>query len=111
MEEKPLLRPLLDAFEEGVCLLDEAGTVRCMNAAAERLLGYREDELLGRSFLSDLEVAQEGGAPQFGVGEAFDRLSPFRQEPRPVSPQGRQRARSWSARYNRWDETTLVRRC
>lgn len=78
MEEKSLLRPLLDAFEEGVCLLDEAGAVRCMNAVAERLLGYREDELLGRPFLSDLEVAQEGGAPQFGVGEAFDRLSAFR---------------------------------
>jgi sigma-B regulation protein RsbU (phosphoserine phosphatase) len=80
LEEKSLLRPLLDAFEEGVCLLDEAGAVRCMNAVAERLLGYREDELLGRPFLSDLEVAQEGGAPQFGVGEAFDRLSAFRQD-------------------------------
>ena len=80
MEEKSLLRPLLDAFEEGVCLLDEAGAVRCMNTVAERLLGYREDELLGRPFLSDLEVAQEGGAPQFGVGEAFDRLSAFRQD-------------------------------
>jgi phosphoserine phosphatase RsbU/P len=69
------LRPLLDAFAEAVCLLDEDGTVRCMNATAERLLGYREDELLGRSPLSNLEVALEGGA-----AAAFDRLSPFRRE-------------------------------
>ena len=80
-----------------------------MNATAERLLGYREDELLGRPFLSDLEVALEGGAP-VGVGEAFDRLSPFRQD------------LTWFRRkdgsvlgvvcaYNRSDETTLVRRC
>ena len=75
MEEKPYLRPLLDAFAEAVCLLDEDGTVRCMNATAERLLGYREDELLGRSPLSNLEVALEGGA-----AAAFDRLSPFRRE-------------------------------
>ena len=69
------MRPLLDAFAEAVCLLDEDGTVRCMNATAERLLGYREDELLGRSPLSNLEVALEGGA-----AAALDRLSPFRRE-------------------------------
>jgi sigma-B regulation protein RsbU (phosphoserine phosphatase) len=91
LEEKPHLHPLLDAFAEAVCLLDEDGTVRCINAAAERLLGYREDELLGRPLLSDLEVAQEGGA-----AAAFDRLSPFRQE---------------STRFRRKDGSVLVVVC
>lgn len=80
MEEKPLLRPVLDAFEEGVCLLDEAGALRCMNAAAERLLGYREEELLGRPLLPNLGVAREGGGPPFGAAAAFNRLSAFRQD-------------------------------
>lgn len=72
------MRPVLDAFEEGVCLLDETGALRCMNAAAERLLGYREEELRGRLLFPVLEVVQEGGAPQPGVAPAFDRRSAFR---------------------------------
>jgi sigma-B regulation protein RsbU (phosphoserine phosphatase) len=92
LEENPLLRPVLDAIEEGVFLLDEAGAVRCMNAAAERLLGYREDELLGRPFLTCLELAQEGGAPHSGAGAAFDW--------RPALGQG-------SARFRRKDGCVL----
>jgi sigma-B regulation protein RsbU (phosphoserine phosphatase) len=61
LEGKPLLRSILDAFEEGACLLDEAGTVRCINAAAEELTGYQEAELFGRPFLPNVEIAQEGG--------------------------------------------------
>lgn len=52
MKKNPLLRPLLNAFEEAVCLLDETGAVRHMNEAAERLLGYREDELPDRPLFS-----------------------------------------------------------
>lgn len=72
------MRPLLDAFAEAVCLLDEDGRVRCMNAAAERLLGYGQDELLGHSLLSllsSLETAQEGRA-----AASFAGLAMFRQE-------------------------------
>lgn len=73
MEAKPLLRPVLDAFEEGVCLLDEAGALLCMNTAAERLLGCCEEELRGRPFLSDFEVATESDTGPSGLASAFDR--------------------------------------
>lgn len=57
MTETPHLRLILDAFEEGVCLLDETGSVSCLNAAAEELTGYREDELCGRPFLPNVRIA------------------------------------------------------
>ena len=63
MKGKPLLRSILDAFEEGVCLLDEAGAVRCMNAAAEELIGYRQEELFGRPFLPNVKITQGGDDP------------------------------------------------
>lgn len=71
--EGKLLRSILDAFEDGVCLLDETGAVRCMNAAAEELTGYREEELIGRSFLPNVEIAQESGDPQHGAEATFER--------------------------------------
>ena len=72
MEEKPPLRSVLDALEDGVCLLDEAGAVRCMNAAAEELSGYREEELYGRPFLPNVEIAQESGNPDSEANPTFD---------------------------------------
>ncbi len=73
MEGKTLLRSILDAFEDGVCLLDEAGAVRCMNAAAEELTGYREEELFGHSFLPNVEIAHESGDPGFDAEATSDR--------------------------------------
>lgn len=73
MEGKTLLRSILDAFEDGVCLLDEAGSVLCMNAAAEELTGYREEELFGHSFLPNVEIAHESGDPGFDAEANSDR--------------------------------------
>jgi sigma-B regulation protein RsbU (phosphoserine phosphatase) len=72
MEEISLLRSILDAFEEGACLLDAAGVVRCMNAAAEEFTGYQEDELLGRPFLPNVEIARERGDPGPGLEATYD---------------------------------------
>jgi phosphoserine phosphatase RsbU/P len=73
MKGKPSLRSILDAFEEGVCLLDEAGVVRCMNAAAEELSGYRQEDLFGRSFLPNVKITQEGSDPGSDANATFDR--------------------------------------
>jgi PAS domain-containing protein len=50
LQEPLLLRSFLDTFAESACLLGETADVQGMNAAAERLLGYNEDELLGGSY-------------------------------------------------------------
>ena len=73
MKGMPLLRSILDAFEEGVCLLDEEGVVRCMNAAAEELTGYRQEELCGRPFLPNVKLTQEGADPGSDANATFDR--------------------------------------
>ena len=60
MQEPLLVQPFLDAFAEAACLLAGTGDVRGMNPAAERALGYKEDELLGGPFLPDRELTQDG---------------------------------------------------
>lgn len=57
LEVTPLLRPILDVFEEGVCLTDEAGVVCGMNAAAERLWGCSEQALVGQPLRASLHIA------------------------------------------------------
>lgn len=49
MNEKKLLNAVLDTLRDGVIAIDETGTVRLFNAAAEALFGYRAEELLGRN--------------------------------------------------------------
>jgi phosphoserine phosphatase RsbU/P len=63
----PLLREMFDCFEEGICLLDETGAVTCMNEAAEKLTGYKAEELTGRSFSACMGVNQQicSHAPQW----------------------------------------------
>ncbi len=73
MKGKPWLRSVLDAFEEGVCLLDDAGVVQCINAAAEELTGYRQEELIGRRFLPNVKIMQlrEVGESSSSASAAF----------------------------------------
>ena len=61
MREPLLLRSFLDTFVESGCLLGETGDVQGMNAAAERLLGYKEDELLGGPFHPGREIMRDDG--------------------------------------------------
>ena len=61
LREPLLLRSFLDTFVESGCLLGETGDVQGMNAAAERLLGYKEDELLGGPFHPGREIMRDDG--------------------------------------------------
>ena len=49
MTEKSLLRAVLGAIEDPICLLDREGMVQSANAAALSLLDFKEEELVGRS--------------------------------------------------------------
>jgi len=60
MEALAADRAILDAFDEALCVVESTGALRTMNRAAERLTGYCESELRGRSFFSQL-VARRGG--------------------------------------------------
>ncbi len=74
LEEKSLVHLLLSVGSEGACLLDAAGRVQAMNELAEQMTGYREVELLGRSFPGKLK--NMGG--QVGSALAW-RLAPSRE--------------------------------
>jgi PAS domain S-box-containing protein len=45
-----LLRAITRAVDEGVCAVDASGRITYLNAAAERMLGFRSSELLGFGF-------------------------------------------------------------
>jgi two-component system sensor kinase FixL len=42
-------RAIVDSAVDGIIVIDSRGTVETFNAAAERLFGYRADEIVGRS--------------------------------------------------------------
>lgn len=73
MDRDSLLRSVLETFEDGLFVLDEEGGLRCMNSAAEKLTGYRQDELLGRPLLTDLKISQGKGDARSAA--MLDRLS------------------------------------
>jgi PAS domain S-box-containing protein len=73
------LRALVDAIRAGVVVVDDAGVVRAMNQAAERLFGRRRDELVGtsvRAILPALELPAgaraEAEAARAGLGAHRD---------------------------------------
>lgn len=92
------LRAVLEGIAEAVVAVDPSGCVTDVNSAAERLLGRRREELLGRPALEAVDVVEgvapapegpgpegpgpEGGAPeggavvQSGGRSLFDRLRP-----------------------------------
>jgi sigma-B regulation protein RsbU (phosphoserine phosphatase) len=72
LQEPLLLRSFLDTFAESACLLGETADVQGMNAAAERLLGYNEDELLGGPFHPNREIMRDGDVSGNGVATAVD---------------------------------------
>jgi len=57
------MRSLAASLQEGVCVLDLDGRIRLLNPAAARLLGWREDELLGRHAHSAIHYKREDGSP------------------------------------------------
>ena len=51
---------ILDLAGDAVITIDEAGVVRSWNAAAEKLLGYRATEIVGRAFATLLPSGRAG---------------------------------------------------
>src|SRR5947208_3448544 len=54
---------ILEAAGEGICALDVAGRITFINPAALRLLGYRQDELVGADLaaLAERPAAGDNG--------------------------------------------------
>ena len=57
-----LLRAITRAVDEGVCALDASGRITYLNAAAERLLGFRQSELAGFSFKEAVRCRRIAGS-------------------------------------------------
>ena len=55
--DSELLRAMVDNAADGIIAIDRRGCVQMMNPAAERLFGYRTDEVLGRN-VSIIELFQ-----------------------------------------------------
>jgi PAS domain-containing protein len=90
-EEASKRQAILESIAEGVMVADARGEVIMMNAAAERILGLRREEVLGRpSATSPASTARPGrnGWPPSGAGSPLPMASP------PPSSC----ARSWSRR-------------
>lgn len=83
------LRAVLEGIAEAVVAVDSSGCVTDVNAAAERLLGRRRDELIGHPVLEAVDVVEEGrsvpespsvsgstAVARSGGRALFDRLRP-----------------------------------
>ncbi|NNG04607.1 MAG: PAS domain S-box protein [Inquilinus sp.] len=46
-----VLRAIIDTASDGIVTIDAIGNVRTMNAGAERIFGYRAEEIVGRSIV------------------------------------------------------------
>jgi PAS domain S-box-containing protein len=55
------LRALLDASPFGIVALDPAGVVRLWNRGAEQILGWREEERIGRALPSEMALLPGSG--------------------------------------------------
>ena len=46
---EPILQSIFDSAVEGIIVIDAKGLIKAFNPAAERLFGYRADEVLGQN--------------------------------------------------------------
>jgi PAS domain S-box-containing protein len=57
-EEKKQTEEVVHSMAEGVIMVNKKGEIMLMNPAAERLLGVKKEDKIGRSVLSDLKEEQ-----------------------------------------------------
>lgn len=60
-ESEARLRNITDMIGEGLYVLDEQGRIQFMNPEAEKLLGWREPELLGKDFYEVIHCEKTDG--------------------------------------------------
>ncbi len=60
--EKVLADMIVEHIREGIIAADTAGNVTFMNPAAEHLLGWHEDELMGKQFIQMVPMLDQAGA-------------------------------------------------
>jgi PAS domain S-box-containing protein len=46
---EPILQSIFDSAVEGIIVIDARGLIKAFNPAAERLFGYRAEEVLGQN--------------------------------------------------------------
>ncbi|RPI53377.1 MAG: PAS domain S-box protein, partial [Acidobacteria bacterium] len=46
---EPILRSIFESAVDGIIVIDAKGLIKAFNPAAERLFGYRADEVLGQN--------------------------------------------------------------
>lgn len=71
MREKEKLATVFDEMNDGVILLDEAGTVVMLNPAGSGLLGFAADEIVGKKLTKELFRGLESDHPIDNLGQ-FD---------------------------------------
>lgn len=57
------MQTILDTVAEGICGIDSQGRIAFINPAGGRLLGYRENELIGESFHATVHHSRPDGSP------------------------------------------------
>lgn len=62
---------LLESTGEGICALDRNGDCTYVNAAAEEMLGYRADELIGKNLHSIIRHSRAEGTPMLADEDPF----------------------------------------
>jgi PAS domain S-box-containing protein len=69
LASEEIVRLAVEACPNGMIMTDAGGKIVLVNAEAERLFGYRREELLGRSI--DILVPETGRAPHGGHRASF----------------------------------------
>ncbi len=62
MEERPLAHLLIETCQEAACLMDAQGRVIALNKGGEEITGFRESELIARSFPGKPKMVTGAGA-------------------------------------------------
>ena len=96
--ERDFLRTLADATPSLLVVVDHEGTVvgNSVNKGFERTIGWTEQEMLGRSFLS-LFREDEGSDARLGLAAAFNGAEPTERISHWCTREGGERVIAWTA--------------